>query len=103
MKGIHFSKGGGHKRRVVQLEGDGPGEVEGGRQLSEDHVAQDFGAVIVIFTGVFDEAEPVDITHVRFAIRSAREVVLVLFCFVFSVFFFTSKEAVPGQKQRKQY
>lgn len=33
------------------------------RQLSEDHVAQNFGRVVVILGRVFDEAEAVDVAH----------------------------------------
>ena len=33
------------------------------RQLSEDHVAQNFGRVVVILGRIFDEAEAVDVAH----------------------------------------
>ena len=67
---VHFTEGGWDDGGVIQLEGDGPGEVEGGRQLPQDHVAQNLGTVIVIFARVLHKAEPINITDVRLAICS---------------------------------
>ena len=36
--------------------------MELGSKLSQDHVSQDFGAVVVVLGGVLDEAEAVHVT-----------------------------------------
>lgn len=66
----HFTKCGGHNGWVVQLEGYGPGDVEGGSELSKDHVAQYLGAVIIILVGILDETEAVHIAYKGLATRS---------------------------------
>lgn len=70
LRDVHFPEGGGHKGWVIQLERDCPGKVESGCQLSQDHVAQNLGTVIVILTGVLHKTEPIYITYVGFTIRS---------------------------------
>ena len=44
--------------------------MQGGREVSEDHVAEDIGAVIVIFPTVLHKREPVHITDKAPAISS---------------------------------
>lgn len=68
----HFSKCGGHDRRVVQLEGHAPWNVQGRRQFPQDHVAQNLGAVIVILVRVLHETEAVHVADERLAASSAE-------------------------------
>jgi len=42
------------------------------RDLLEDGVRQDGGAVVIVLVGVFDEAEAVHVAHVRLAVGSQQ-------------------------------
>lgn len=64
----HLAEGGGHNGGIVQLEGHRPRDVERWRQLPQDHVAQNLGAVVVVLVGVLHEAEAVHVAHVGLAI-----------------------------------
>ena len=48
------------------------GDVTLRRDLLEDGVRQDGGAVVIVLVGVFDEAEAVHVAHVRLAVRSQQ-------------------------------
>lgn len=64
----HFSKRCGNNRRVVQLKWHRPRNMQSGGQLSQYHVAQNLGAVVVVFVGIFYETEAVHVAHKRFAV-----------------------------------
>ena len=42
-------------------------------ELSQDHIAKDLGAVIVVLVGVLDEAESIDIADERLAVGSVAK------------------------------
>ena len=53
------------------MEGHRPGDVESRRQLPQDHVAQNLGAVVVVFARVLHEAETVHVANDALAVRPA--------------------------------
>lgn len=69
----HLPESGRHDGRVIQLEGNGPGNVQRRRQLPQNHVPQNLGAVVVVLVGILHERETVHVADERFAVRSGGE------------------------------
>ena len=68
----HLADGGGHDGGVVQLEGLDPRDVEGGRELPQDHVAQDVAAVVVVLVAVLHKGETIDVADAGAAVGTQQ-------------------------------
>ena len=59
-------------RASSHLNGVDPGNTLLLPEFPHDHVAQDFGAVVVVFVAVLDEAKSVDVANVRLSVGAQQ-------------------------------
>lgn len=59
----HLAEGGGHDGRVVQLERHRPRDVQRRRQLTQYHITQNLGTIIVVLIRVLHKRKTVHVAN----------------------------------------